>query len=89
MSRRDVTDYRTSMRTRLRVLLSPWRALAFAVSMAWFLAGIVVSMNPGNPSPWTGPLSVLPLLLWSVATIVTDSSRRREDARRTDRSDRR
>ncbi|PTT22533.1 hypothetical protein DBR36_01730 [Microbacterium sp. HMWF026] len=81
-------DYRTSLRTRLRVLLSPWRAFAFAVSMTWFLAGTAISASHELTTWWLGPLSVLPLMLWSVATVVTDWSSRRGDAHRTDRSDR-
>lgn len=85
---RSGEDYRTSLRTRLRVLLSPWRAFAFAVSVMWFLVGTAVSTSQELTTWWLGPLSVLPLLLWSVATVVTDWSSRRKDAPRTDRSDR-
>ncbi|WP_270352336.1 hypothetical protein [Microbacterium testaceum] len=81
-------DYRTSLKSRLRVLLSPWRALAFAVSLAWFVAGTTASWDQEVANSWLGPLSVLPLLLWSLSTIVTDWSYRRKGAPRDVRSER-
>lgn len=72
-------EYRKSLKARLRVLLSPWRAFLLAGSVAWFLALTAACVDHPGASSWLGPLSASPLVLWSTATIVTDWSHRRRE----------
>lgn len=71
--------YSNSIAIRMRVLFSPSRAFVFALSLIWFVSLTVVTAATPDLAHWTGPASVVPILWWSLATVMTDWQHRRAD----------
>ncbi len=67
--------YERSLKKRLAVLFSPLRLALFIFSGAWCLALNLV--NPDEASAWRGPVSVIPIIAFTVWTVMTDVRQRR------------
>lgn len=74
--------YRTSLRVRLSILLSPIRLVLGLASFAWFIVATALYLSRGDIVDWLGPLSVIPLLAFTAWTVATDMRYRREEEAR-------